>query len=187
MALPADAARENDWVMAYRALDQIWDRFTFLDLALRRFVEGTRKVRYDDRLIDFSIAAESLFLVGMEVELSNRLSQRAAVWLGGQPEQRDQHWADFREIYAARSKLVHGEQWRPKPSQRELRVLAGVAGELLRQSLRRAVDWCAAGHCLEPAKGLLDWDQAFRHSLNVQIPTGVFGDDADAALGGPSG
>ena len=111
-------------------------RFAFLDLSFRRFVEACRKRTYDDRVIDFSIAAESLFLVHADTELTNRLGQRASVWLGGDPAERDQHWKDFNEIYAARSKLVHGELWRPKGSQRQLDVLANLAGEHRRRALR---------------------------------------------------
>ncbi|MBI5948150.1 MAG: hypothetical protein HY875_08435 [Chloroflexi bacterium] len=166
MALNLGADGEDAWVAAYRDLGRVdWHRFAFLDLSFRRFVEACRKRTYDDRVIHFSIAAESLFLVHADTELTNRLGQRASVWLGGDAAERDQNWKDFNEIYAARSKLVHGETWRPKRSQRQLDVLASLAGEHMRRALQLAVEWCNSGRCTFPSKGLLDWDREFRNAL----------------------
>lgn len=160
------AQDEVEWVDVYRSLRKLsLASLGFLDRSLRRFRSARAGVNPEDRIIDATIALEALLLVGMQDELTNRLALRMAVWLGDTIEERDAIYKNAQAIYRARGKLVHGEQLDDKKmSPNELAELAvGYA----RQALLKAVEWAVADKVTDPKQGLLDWDRAFRNSLNV--------------------
>ncbi len=80
-------------------------------LALRRMRYAAQRASLEDRLIDVAIAAEALFLGGVEDELAFRFSLHASLWLRGIS---DLPTADtfsiFKKAYGARSSVVHGKR-----------------------------------------------------------------------------
>jgi len=79
-------------------------------LALGRFNTAYEKADPGDRLIDYWIALEALFLTdGERGELSYRASMRIAYFLGT-AETREQLSRDARQSYNTRSDIVHGKE-----------------------------------------------------------------------------
>jgi Apea-like HEPN len=76
-------------------------------LAFNRLTFGYERLRPEDRLIDFMIGLEALFL-DVEDELSYRLSLRVAALLGDTPEKRERIFTELRRAYGQRSKIAHG-------------------------------------------------------------------------------
>jgi hypothetical protein len=78
----------------------------------------------DLRLLLLVMAAEALFTDDDRSELGHRLASRVAVLNGAGAAEIKQCFALVRLLYEARSKLMHGTAYVPKPSKR----LAGVVG-----------------------------------------------------------
>jgi hypothetical protein len=82
----------------------------YINIALRRFNFGVEEDNAENKIIDFLIAFEALYLEGMD-ELGYRLSTRAAVLLG----ENDAEAAKVKEViveaYGLRSKIVHGKKY----------------------------------------------------------------------------
>jgi len=78
----------------------------YLDIAIRRFNFASERRRPEDKLIDYMISFESLFL-GLEQELGLRLSLRVAR-LVGKKRNRKEIFQDMKTAYDLRSKFVHG-------------------------------------------------------------------------------
>ena len=65
------------------------------------------RIKREDQLIDLIIALEALFSPAKEGEHRFRISQRAAILLGGSNQERKDIFAFIRNAYDARSRLVH--------------------------------------------------------------------------------
>ncbi len=78
-------------------------------LAFNRLNFGYERLRPEDRLLDFTIGLEALFLLGLRNELGYRLSLRAAALLGDTPENRERIFNELKEAYDQRSIIAHGE------------------------------------------------------------------------------
>jgi hypothetical protein len=72
------------------------------------FDESHQKAGLTERLIALAIALESLFSPSDKENLSFRISQSAAQFLGSDAADRRQIFEDLREMYRRRSKLFHG-------------------------------------------------------------------------------
>jgi hypothetical protein len=110
----------------------------YINIALRRFNFGVEEDNAENKIIDFLIAFEALYLEGMD-ELGYRLSTRAAVLLG----ENDAEAAKVKEViveaYGLRSKIVHGKKVPQIKLQGEIIELGDFvrrAEEYLRKSLR---------------------------------------------------
>lgn len=80
-----------------------------IDNALRRFNFAYERVRPEDRLIDYLIGFESLFLKkGERQELEYRLALRGSVLLGRILEEKPTVFKQLKIAYNERSKIVHG-------------------------------------------------------------------------------
>ncbi len=78
-------------------------------IAFNRLNFGYERLRPEDRLIDFMIGLEALFLFGVRDELRYRLSLRAAALLGDTPENRERVFNDLYNAYDQRSSIAHGD------------------------------------------------------------------------------
>ena len=78
--------------------------------AIKRHYLAETRLTVEDKLIDYMIAAESLFLDSDKDELSYRLSMNAAAWCSSTINSKKSVFELFRKAYAARSKVVHGSQ-----------------------------------------------------------------------------
>ena len=106
---PAEAAEA-------RRLYEMWSTFDgthrdHLELSLGRLVSSGRRnlgrFRYEDRLLDITVALEVLFdLQGGE--LTHKLSVRAAHLLGDSGDERLAVYESVQRLYKERSRIVHG-------------------------------------------------------------------------------
>jgi hypothetical protein len=118
-----------------------------LKLALRRMRYAAQRASLEDRLIDLAIAAEALFLGGVEDELAFRFSLHASLWLSGTS---DLATADtfniFKKAYGARSGVVHGKRLRDDKTyeiggdQMSTTKLVDEFHRLTVQSVKKALD-----------------------------------------------
>jgi len=102
----------------------------YLNLPLRRLIDGLGRTRFDDRIIDYAIGLESLLLDASERnELRYKFALRGATVLGESGEDKPQAFRILRDFYDARSTIVHGGS----VSKLNLRSLADNGKRLLRE------------------------------------------------------
>lgn len=104
------------------------------ELALRRFSGAYERPSDEDRLIDYWVALEALFLPDATQELSYRVALRVARYVGETPRERKQLLRETRDSYTARSKVLHG---RVVP---DLSEITGRTEDVLRRALRFWLD-----------------------------------------------
>jgi hypothetical protein len=104
-------------------------------LAVRRLDDSYHRKRPEDRLIDYWVALETLFLQVNEGELRYRASLSIARFLGNSQADRLAICKDVKTSYDLRSKLVHGVV---KPVDK-LAEIEKQTGSLLRQTLLRCI------------------------------------------------
>lgn len=88
--------------------DLIKDSYKFLDVSIRRFNSSLENLDPENKLIDYVISLEALYLTEID-ELSYRLGLRAAVLLGKDNEEQKYIRKFLSEVYRARSKIIHGK------------------------------------------------------------------------------
>lgn len=132
--------------------------------AIRRFSYASERERPDDALVDYMIAAESLFLSEINTpdrgEMRYRLSHRAALFIPSEEYRPREVFAFMRRAYDARSTIVHGGNTpdatvlkSPNGMTMTLHDFTQLTGGLIRQALQKAIlDSNARG------KLAVDWD-----------------------------
>jgi len=117
--------------------------YKFLDMAINRFNYAYERKRQEDKLVDYMIAFEALFMKETQ-ELQHRLSVRIARFLEGEYDKRKDLFLDFKRIYDLRSKIVHGESINHKNLKKlkveSLSELISKVEEQLRESIKRFID-----------------------------------------------
>jgi len=115
----------------------------FLDVPIRYFNYAHTRERPEDKLIDYMIAFEGLF-IKEKAELSYRLSLRVTAFLG---ENRDEKGAIFtlmRRSYDLRSDIVHGSSYSKNieinGEKLSLGELVSRVEELLRKSIKKSIE-----------------------------------------------
>ena len=98
--------------------------------AQRRLSMGTERKDREDRLIDYMIGLEALYLPDGGQELSFKLALRAALLLESESEKRKNNFNFIRNMYKTRSKIVHGRNYDLSPDD------ISKVEELLRLSIK---------------------------------------------------
>ncbi|MFC2013360.1 hypothetical protein ACFLU8_00485 [Chloroflexota bacterium] len=80
-------------------------------VATRRLSLGMERRNLLDRIIDYMIGLEAMYLPDGNEELSFRLSLRAALLLYSDPVDRKQTYYFLRKMYKMRSNIVHGNKY----------------------------------------------------------------------------
>jgi hypothetical protein len=115
----------------------------FLKMAIGRFNFAYEKRSHEDKLIDYMISFESLFMKETQ-ELRHRLSVRVSRFLKGKYNERKDLFSDFKKIYDIRSAIVHGESINPKDLKKlkveSLSELVSNVEEPLRESIKKFID-----------------------------------------------
>lgn len=127
------------------------------EVALHRFHMGAAAASKADAIIDFVIALEALLLgADGEGELSYRFRLNGAHFLGRNPAERRTVFNELKQMYNARSQLVHGK----KPlTSTELAAHATAARDLAARMLAKALrnGWPTRGeleaHALNASSG----------------------------------
>jgi hypothetical protein len=111
-----------------RASDSVFD------LALRRFHSAYERDIDEDKIIDYWVALEAMFLPDAKQELSYRASLRVSRFLGATPGERRDLFQRTKKSYDTRSKIVHGDNV-PK-----VQTWTTSTEDLVRRSLLRWLD-----------------------------------------------
>lgn len=104
----------------------------FLDIPLGRFHDSYERRNERDKLIDLCIALESLY-VREKDELAYRLALRCAHFLERDEVKLEETFRAVKDIYDARSKIVHGTSG--QPNEEQLEKLVTEAEEYVRRSI----------------------------------------------------
>lgn len=113
------------------------------DLAFRRWSQAIDRLNEVDRLIDYWIGLEALFMPDSNAELSFRVSLRVAAFLGHSPDQWEKIYKDIRHSYNWRSAVVHGSSSSKEKELSKEETLPAVTmktKEYLRSALLRLLE-----------------------------------------------
>ena len=135
-----DAETASEIVALWEALTR-GPNSSLVEVALRRFGAGLGRQSSEDRLIDYWIGLESLFL-RESTELRFRAALRIAHLLGSTSVERLKTFDDVKTSYDARSAVVHGESHKSRKSGKMMDVegIAKCTGTMLRVSLLRILN-----------------------------------------------
>lgn len=124
-----------------------FDKRKSLGLACKRFQRGYEEEDIEDRLIDFMIAFEALFLKGEKGgRKGNLVSIACSHLLGKDEEEREKVRSTLAEAYSVRNCIVHGSEYeRTKPNDKgqywdTLPDLVSEVENYLRESIKRLLD-----------------------------------------------
>jgi hypothetical protein len=111
--LTTDEARE------FKALyDRIEKKIDSSEVYLKRFSDTYRRLSVEDKLIDYMIAFESLYLAGeAPLEMPYKLAHRVALLLCKDEVERKQTFLEMKKAYSLRSDIVHGERKTRSPTE----------------------------------------------------------------------
>jgi hypothetical protein len=107
-----------------------------LVLALERLNSSYHRAKDEDRLIDYWVGLEALFLRVKEQELRFRAALLTAQFVSTERAGRYQVFQNIRDSYDLRSSIVHGAKL---PGPERIRELTVLTGDALRQSLRKCL------------------------------------------------
>ncbi|MGB7534024.1 MAG: hypothetical protein WA977_13785 [Halobacteriota archaeon] len=115
----------------------------FLDIPLRYFNYAHTRERPEDKLIDYMIAFEGLF-VKEKAELRYRLSLRVAAFLGENRDEKGEIFTLMRRAYDLRSDIVHGSSYSKNieinGEKLSFGELVSWVEELLRKSIKKSIE-----------------------------------------------
>ena len=118
------------------------DVWAKLRIPVDRWMKSTEQSDPIDQLLELGIALETLYLPESQSEVNFRLGLHGAWHLGKSATERVQLMSEFREIYAARSDIVHAGRLRGKRGKPSFDVQAFVtrAQELCWQGITAVID-----------------------------------------------
>jgi hypothetical protein len=128
--LTQDVERQVREIWPHLAVEQT-DRT--LVLALERLNSSYHRAKDEDRLIDYWVGLEALFLRIKEQELRLRAALLTAQFITEGRADRHRVFLDIRASYDLRSWVVHGAKL---PDAEQIRTLTALTGDALRQTLR---------------------------------------------------
>ena len=115
----------------------------FLDISIRRFNQALDEHFPEDKLIDFMIAFEALFLRGEKaVSTGQIIAIACSTLLGKNDEEREEIRQFITKAYSIRNCIVHGSEY-PKPFVREEYEMAEFVSKIedyLRDSIKKLLD-----------------------------------------------
>ena len=133
---------------------QIWKRYRkfrteraklkpnkYLEIALRRFNLGIEEADFENKMIDYLISLEALYLPERQ-ELTYRLSNRVATLLGKEGKETEEIRKIITKAYDLRSDIVHGKDVRPIKIEGKTfqpNDFASKVEEYVRQSVRHFI------------------------------------------------
>lgn len=135
----------------------------YLTVAIRRFSQANERTSVEDKIIDYLISAEALFLSSggsFQGELKYRLSHRAAMFIENETEKQREMFKFMQRAYDVRSDIVHGATPKlPKKEDGAQLTLEEFCQEIeghLRFSLNKTIKIASTA---EAPNNILDWDK----------------------------
>ena len=90
---------------------RIHNKIDCSEIPLRRFNETYTRRSIEDKLVDYMISFESLYLTGEEkMEMAYKLAHRVSLLLSTEKEKRKQIFQEMKKAYSLRSDIVHGRK-----------------------------------------------------------------------------
>lgn len=126
----------QEMVKKVQGLD--FDKRKSLRLACRRFQHAYEEEDFEDKLIDFMIAFEALFVKGGKGEKSQIISAACSMLLGKTDKEREKIRIHLMNAYTVRNKVVHGQEYDKKKY--DLFQIVPVIGDYLRESIKKLLD-----------------------------------------------
>jgi len=133
----------------------------YLSVAIRRFSQANERTSVEDKIIDYLICAEALFLSSggsFQGELKYRLSHRAAMFIENDTEKQREMFKFMQKAYDVRSAIVHGATPKlPKKEDDAQFTLEEFCQEIeghLRFSLNKTIKIASTA---ETPYNILDW------------------------------
>ena len=130
-------------------------------MAVDRFNYGLERLRPEDKIVDFAVSLEALYLHDLEPrergELRFRLCLRAARFLRSDAPGRHQVFRDLRAAYDARSAIVHGAAQLDLPKDESGRRLSPEQFALVVESYVRESIKAWVRHLHETGDRPVDW------------------------------
>ncbi len=142
-----DKSQESGLVELYRKLGSSLN-LTSLKLALARWDSAADRLTEEDRLIDYWVALESLFVPETTQELSYRTALRIAAFIGTNGAERMQIYEQMKESYRLRSEIVHGSIRKRKEKIGSVELI-DLSRSYLRQALLKILE---SSHSFDPSK-----------------------------------
>lgn len=140
-------SQESGLVELYRKLGS-GPNLTIVGLAVARWNSAADRLTEEDKLIDYWIALESLFVPDTTQELSYRTALRIAAFLGFKGIERKQIYEQMKESYSLRSEIVHG-YIRKRKKKLGSTELINLSRSYLRQALLKILE---SNHRFDPSK-----------------------------------
>jgi len=134
----------------------------YLSLAIRRFSQANERNNIEDKIIDYFICAEALFLSSdienVQGELNYRLSHRSAMFIESVSSKQIATAEFMRKAYGVRSNIVHGSKIKlpnkSNGSKYSLNELSEELESILRLSIQKMV------HIFESSKtNTVNWNE----------------------------
>ena len=135
---------ENNEVSDFKEFfEKLKQKPEFLDIPIRYFNYAQTRERPEDKLIDYMIAFEGLFLKE-KAELRYRLSLRVAAFLGENLDEKREIFTLMKKAYDLRSNIVHGSSYKEdieiNGKKHSLGELVSRIEDLLRRSIKRSIE-----------------------------------------------
>ena len=129
----------------YKEIIPKLNNFLFLNTAINRLNFAYDNTRVEDRLIDYMIAFEAMFLKGSEKqELTYRLALRTAVLLSEPSGPREEIFKNMKIAYRLRSLVVHGKidtlQQELESKHKSINEFIIIIEEYLRASIKKFME-----------------------------------------------
>lgn len=142
-----DKSQESGLLELYKKLGS-GPNLTRIGLAIARWNSAADRLTKEDKLIDYWIALESLFVPDITQELSYRTTLRIAAFLGSNGVERKQIYEQMKESYRLRSEIVHGSIRKGKKKVGSTELI-NLSGSYLRQALLKTLE---ASYHFDPSK-----------------------------------
>ena len=142
-----DKSQESGLVELYKKLGS-GPNLTIIGLAIMRWNSAADRLTEEDKLIDYWIALESLFVPDAAQELSYRTALRIAAFLGTNGVERKQIYEQMKESYRLRSEIVHGSIRKQKKKVGSAELI-NLSRSYLRQALLKILE---SSHRFDPSR-----------------------------------
>ena len=121
-----------------------WDvKNKYIKVAMRKFSAATDENTFDNKILDYSMAAECLYTSDEREGLTTLIATRVAALLGRNKKQRIEYFQKWRSLYGIRSKIVHGEPIQDLITKNNLKSEKDVIDhfdKIVRESIKRFIN-----------------------------------------------
>ena len=118
-------------------------RNRYIKVAMRKFSAATDEKIFDNKILDYSMAAECLYTSDEREGLTTLIATRVAALLGRNKKQRIEYFQKWRSLYGIRSRIVHGEPIQDLITKNNLKSEKDVIDhfdKIVRESIKRFIN-----------------------------------------------